>query len=260
MLVNNKYKIIEKIGSGSFGSIYKGENIRTGEFVAVKVERIKDGKYCLLKNETNVYQNLKDLKCVPKIKWFGKDTNNYYMVINLLGYSIQQILEKKGVFSLVLTLKIGIKMVEIVKEIHKKGFVHRDIKPDNFLFGKDKQLYLIDFGFAKVYSTSETPCKTSSLIGSNNYASISSHKCIELSRRDDLESVCYILIYLNNGSLPWNHLREQNDIILAKERVDSDLIILKVLKYVRHLEFNEIPNYYFIIHTFEEYLKTLLEV
>ena len=82
-LVNKKYRIIEKIGEGNFGLIYKGENIRTRELVAVKVEPIEK-ELKLLKNESIIYQYLNNLECTPNVKWFGKDEDNYYMVINLL--------------------------------------------------------------------------------------------------------------------------------------------------------------------------------
>jgi serine/threonine protein kinase len=82
-MINNKYNLIEKIGKGNFGSIYKGENIRTNELVAIKVEPIQSNTN-LLKNEAKIYQYLLNSPNVPQVKWFGKDNDNYYMVINLL--------------------------------------------------------------------------------------------------------------------------------------------------------------------------------
>ena len=83
-LINNKYKIIEELGEGSFGKIYQGENIRTNELVAIKIESIQNGNK-LLKNESIIYQYLVNTPGVPQIKWFGKDADNYYMVINLFN-------------------------------------------------------------------------------------------------------------------------------------------------------------------------------
>ena len=93
-LIANKYKITEKIGAGSFGEIYKGCNVRTNQYVAIKVEPIKNNTM-LLKNESTFYQYLKDIQCIPNVKWFGKDNDNYYMVIDLLGDSLQTLKEKR---------------------------------------------------------------------------------------------------------------------------------------------------------------------
>ena len=98
-IINNKYKIIEKLGAGCFGEIYKVENIRTHEYVAIKVEAIENNLK-LLKNESVVYQYLVGTMGVPNVKWFGKDDVNYYMVLNLLGDSLQTLLINKKSFSL----------------------------------------------------------------------------------------------------------------------------------------------------------------
>ena len=110
-LINKKYILLDKIGSGCFGSIYKGQNIRTKEYVAIKIESINDNLK-LLKNESNIYQYLNGCEGMPYVKWFGKDKTNYYMVINLLGDSLQYCMNKMKKFSLTLTLKIGIKLKE----------------------------------------------------------------------------------------------------------------------------------------------------
>jgi casein kinase I family protein HRR25 len=263
-IINKKYLLLDKIGSGCFGSIYKGQNVRTKEFVAIKVEPIElDIK--LLKNESKIYQYLHGCDCVPIVKWFGKDTSNYYMVINLLGNSLQDLMNKMKRFSLVLTLKIGIKVVNILKTIHEKGLVHRDIKPDNFLFSltQPNELFLIDFGFCKSYIQNEQHIKikkNSSLIGSKNYASVMSHKLFELSRRDDLESLGYMLIYFYTGSLPWNNISDEEIIINLKTNIlnsDYPSVLLDFLRNIRSMKFEEKPNYFSIIDNFKRELELL---
>jgi serine/threonine protein kinase len=269
-LINNKYKIIQKIGSGSFGTIFKGENIRTGEKVAIKIEPIQS-QLKMLKNESIIYQYLNNLKGIPNVKWFGKDDNNYYMVINLLGTSLQDLRNTKGAFSLTLTLQIGIQVINLIKTIHEKGLVHRDIKPDNFLLGlneNNKQLYIIDFGFCKSYVNNNKHIimkKTNSIIGSQTYASINSHRFNELTRRDDLESIGYMLIYLHLGKLEWQDtellvFEEKNKFIInQKENISENKNIPDVLNnyliYVKNLEFEETPNYFFILNEFMTKLK-----
>ena len=253
--INRKYRVIEKIGEGSFGYIYKGENIRTREKVAIKVEPI--GKNNLLKNESIIYYHLKNTNGIPSVKWFGKDNLNYYMVINLLGESLQTIKNQKKIFSLKEVLQTGIQIITLLKSIHEKGLVHRDIKPDNFLYGLNNDIhniYIIDFGFCKSYihDSKHIPFKKSSnLIGSKTYASINAHNLNELSRRDDLESLGYILIYLYLGTLSWRDIGEcentDNQIKLLKEHIiDGQKIpffLENYIKNVRGLKFEEKPNY-----------------
>ena len=267
-IINNKYKILEKIGEGAFGSIYKGQNIRTQELVAIKVEPITN-ETKLLKNESIIYQYLNNIPGIPSVKWFGKDHENYYMVINLLGESLQTIKNKRNCFSLTLVLQIGIHIVELLKTIHEKGLVHRDIKPDNFLVGlngDNKRIFIIDFGFCKSYlsdGVNHMPQKkTHNLIGSQTYASINAHRFIELSRRDDIESLGYMLIYFYKGFLPWQTFDYENTndkiIQLKQQIIKEETYVPKVLanymNYVRNLGFSEKPNYTAIIDGFSSEL------
>lgn len=264
-MINKKYLILHKIGSGTFGTVFKGQNIRTKEYVAIKVEKISD-ELKLLKNESKIYHLLNDVSGVPSVKWFGKDINNYYMVIEFLGESLQELKNKLSIFTLQQVLKIGIKIILLLKTIHDKGFIHRDIKPDNFLFGINKptELYLIDFGFSKpyLYDNKHIQIKrTHNIIGSFNYASIMSHERFDLSRRDDLESVGYMLLYFFNGNLLWNNMTDENEIIKTKVQIINNqiypTILLDFLKYSRCLGYEEKPNYNLIIKKFNSEIKIL---
>jgi casein kinase I family protein HRR25 len=265
-LIANKYKIIEKIGQGSFGEIYKGQNIRTNQPVAIKVELIKNNTM-LLKNESTFYQYLKDVKCIPNIKWFGKDDNNYYMVIDLLGNSLQCLKEKKNIFTLRDTLHIGIYIINLLKNLHEKFLIHRDIKPDNFLFGlndKSSQLYLIDFGFCKTYVVNNLHIKmrkTSNLIGTPIYASINAHNLLELSRRDDLESLAYMLIFFSEGKLDWQYDFCNDIIIKKKENLQINSLLspslIEFIKYIKTLAFDETPDYLKLINMFKREIDNL---
>jgi len=260
VVIGKKYELIEIIGSGTFGKIYKGKNIRTQEEVAVKMESI-NSEINSLKHESKIYQYLNGNKGIPTLKWYGCDLDHHYMVINLLGDSLSNLQQKHRFFSLEVTKKIGINSLKLLKIIHEKGLVHRDIKPDNFLFGLNDlkhELHIIDFGVCKRYTNDEgnhiEMKKISKIIGSLNYCSINSHNLCELSRRDDLESLGYMLINLSCGNLIWDKLTFPNVIKERKELLTSSQtsipgipdIFVNYLKYVESLEFEERPDYEFI--------------
>jgi len=256
MIISNKYEILEKIGEGSFGQIYKGRNIRTGEHVAIKMEPIKNQTQ-LLKNETKIYQYLAGGDGIPQIKWFGVDETNNYMVTTLLGDSLSDHKKKYKTFSMEHILQIGIKIVERLKFIHDKNLIHRDIKPDNFLFGPNKKLYIIDFGLCKTYLNDNGHIKNvqlTKILGTPTFISLNIHNLNTPSRRDDLESIVYILMYLFFDKLDWSECENANEIKRKKQKLlDNEsipLVFKDTLMYIRRLTFEENPDYDRIINYF----------
>jgi serine/threonine protein kinase len=260
-LIANKYRLIEPIGSGAFGYIYRVSNIRNGNQAALKMEPLS-AETKMLKNETKIYQYLNGVEGIPEVLWFGVDEKNYYMAMDLLGPSLQKIRENSKPFSLELAISISRVIVKRLECIHRRGLLHRDVKPDNFLFGlgeKSKLLHLIDFGFCKKYllddGVTHIPLRENrNLVGTPNFVSINVHDGYEPSRRDDLESVAYIILYLTREKLEWSDhsiqgdYRNMNNKIRAeKMRVMMDdstpEIIKKYFDYCRSLKFDETPNY-----------------
>jgi serine/threonine protein kinase len=187
------------------------------------------------------------------------------MVLNLLGESLQSIKERKSTFSLKLVLQIGIQIINLLRMIHNKGLIHRDIKPDNFLIGlnnKNRQIYIIDFGFCKTFLNGNKHIdmkKTNNIIGTKNFASVNAHEFNELSRRDDLESLGYMLIYFYLGDIMWKDYSNNEMIKIMKNSIMNDenipKIILKYFEIIKCLEFKEAPNYDFLIDIFKNELK-----
>jgi len=272
-LIANKYRIITKIGSGSFGSIFKGINVRTNEKVAIKIENVSD-ELKLLKHESNIYRILSNIVGVPKIKWYGKDESYYYMVIDLYGKSLQDLIDIKNKLSFKTTLQIGINILNILMKIHEVGFIHRDIKPENFLLTLDKptKICLIDFGLSKLYVINNKHIDfkyKKKFLGTLNFASINSHKFCEQSRRDDLESLSYMLLYFYFGELEWIN-KETNIIenfeienINIKEKKETLIkriknlpkVLLEFHENITKLTFEERPNYEKYIESFMDELN-----
>jgi serine/threonine protein kinase len=264
MILANKYELLEKLNSGSFGQVYKAKNVRTGQLVAVKIEQgITTNS---LKNEARIYQYLLKEPGFPKLKWFKKENDQLtYLVVDLLVCSLTSLVKMKGPLSHKIILQIGIQMIKRVETLHGKYMLHRDIKPDNFMLDKNKTVCLIDFGLCKRYDYDGTHIeekRITSIIGSINFVSLNVHKGIEPSRRDDVESCIYIILYLlQNGELPWTKDKDKeiniNKIVYLKEQLTNtndnlcEPFIKDMLLKSRQLAFNEEPNYGELVNILE---------
>ena len=267
-----KYEVREKIGEGSFGQIYIGKNKYTNEEVAIKLED-DDGKK-LLHREAKIYNLLKNLDCIPKIRNYGKEGTISYLIMDLLGKSLEDLMDYKGTLSVYYVSQIATQLIEGLRQIHSHGLLHRDVKPENFLLNKQNnmdKLYIIDFGLSKAYlkkdGTHIAFNDNRNLVGTARYASINVHKGVETSRRDDLESLGYMLIYFLKGRLPWQGLKtdtkneKYKKIKEIKETYNISRLCENIpleyqiyLEYCRKLEFSEEPNYKYLKGLFTNHL------
>ncbi|KAJ0453917.1 putative protein kinase CK1-CK1 family [Helianthus annuus] len=272
-VVGGKFKLGRKIGSGSFGELFLGVNIQSGEEVAIKLESIKT-KHPQLHYESKVYMLLQGGTGIPNLKWYGAEGEYNIMVIDLLGPSLEDLFNYcNRKFSLKTVLMLADQLINRVEYMHARGFLHRDIKPDNFLMGlgrKANQVYAIDFGLAKKYRDLQThkhiPYRENkNLTGTARYASVNTHLGVEQSRRDDLESLGYVLMYFLRGSLPWQGLRAGNkkqkyDKISEKKMLTPIEVLCKsypsefisYFHYCRSLRFEDKPDYSYLKRLFRD--------
>eukprot|EP01104_Vermistella_antarctica_P015649 TRINITY_DN5186_c1_g2_i1.p1 TRINITY_DN5186_c1_g2~~TRINITY_DN5186_c1_g2_i1.p1 ORF type:complete len:848 (-),score=214.51 TRINITY_DN5186_c1_g2_i1:44-2587(-) len=265
-LIKGKWKICRKIGQGAFGEIYSARNVVTGALVAIKVERV-DSKKQVLKLEVAVLKKLQACPYVVSFVTCGRHNDYNYMVMELLGENISELRRRQpqGRFSMQSTLKLGMQMLRAIEAVHDMGYLHRDIKPSNFAMGlanKRHHCYLIDFGLARRYILPTGEVRPSrdqtGFRGTARYASINSHQSKDLSRRDDLWSLLYVLIEFGKGQLPWRRIKDKDQVGEMKTKCNTpDLVselpteFLVFMNHLQTLKYADRPDYrriYNILH------------
>ena len=281
-MVNKTYRLLTKIGEGSFGKIFSAQHKDTGQKVAVKLVKAADA--AMYENELAMYAKLQHISslcisslCISSLFAAGMEGPYYYLVLDLYEQNLEQLRASFGCMPLKVVLHLGVQMLAIVESLHQKGVLHRDIKPANFMIKTNAQniseLFIIDFGLAGCFKDEKQkhiPMKTGErLMGTPRYMSVNMHQHFTPSRRDDLESLGYILIYLYKGKLPWQGVSQaqapqrqgvsQDDGEMAlsikqsfgwayANSIVGEFILF--IQYCRNLQFAEDPNY--------DYLRTLL--
>ncbi|EZG79099.1 casein kinase I [Gregarina niphandrodes] len=265
-LVANVWRVTQKIGSGSFGEVYIGLNVKDDRAlpVAIKIESSRKRNPHLI-YEAKLMQQLEGGVGVPVVHYYGQEHGFNVMVLDLLGPSLEELFDEcNRKFSLKTALQLIEMMLCRIEFVHSRFIIHRDIKPHNFLMGRgklDRLVHIIDFGLAKKYRDPKTldhiPYKEGkTLTGTARYVSINTHVGIEQARRDDMESLAYVFIYFVQGQLPWQSLKAST----KKEKYDKikEMKICKdaqslcvglpkefadYLSYTRLLRFTERPDY-----------------
>ena len=274
--VFNKYKLIRKLGQGSFGSIYESQSMNSNKLYAIKLEDMKQDQYIL--EEESIFLSYLNIPCVPKIKSFGYSGSFIILVMELLGKSLDKIFNElpKKRMSIRCVCNIAYQLITIFEVVHNCNLIHRDIKPANIAIGreeKSKFIYLLDFGLSKKYRSSRTKKhfpfkKNNKLIGNARYSSINALNGGTQSRRDDLESLGYLLVYLILGRLPWqgfiSHSKEDKYYKIKEIKTNTTPEELckelppqfeEYIKYTRNLEYEADPDYKYLKNLFLSILK-----
>lgn len=276
-IIGGRYIIHSHVGSGSFGSVYKGSKLSNGDIVAIKFENYGNG---MLKHETNIinYLSRQGITSIPQVRWFGTAMNSFgtsripCLVIPMYDGSLELYLNNTNLKSReYVATNLMSSMIKILSDIHMHSVLHRDIKLDNLMMRGDNVI-LIDFGLSCVYTDSNGEHKpgediiNSDIIGSPKYISYNIHMGSEASRRDDLISLGYIFVEILTGGVPWNNVgiytsliepiktvNPRNEFIKSMKSMDrlTDYIshhsdynyLLDYLKSCYFLRYASLPNY-----------------
>ena len=272
----NKYKLIRKLGQGSFGSIYQAQSKCSNKYYAVKLEEMRQNQFVL--EEESIFLSYLNCPRIPKLKTFGYSGSLIILVMELLGDSLDKIFDKlpSRKMSIRCVCNIAYQLLMIFEIIHNCNIIHRDIKPANVAIGfegKSKFIYLLDFGLSKKYRSSKTKkhfpfVQGNKLIGNARYSSINALDGGTQSRRDDLESLGYLLLYLLLGRLPWqghiSHSKEDKYYKIReikKNTTPEELCqglppqIQEYVEYTRNLEYEADPDYNYLKNLFLTILK-----
>ncbi|MHB1955320.1 MAG: casein kinase 1 family protein [Sulfobacillus sp.] len=284
VLIAGLYALDSRLGRGSFGQVYLAHNTDTKEEVAIKLEHA-GRENSVLFHEYRIYQALRAEQLeepvvgIPKCLWYGHKEDYRVLILQRLGKNLNSLcLQNRGKLSLSTVCQIGVQAVERLEFVHRHGYVHRDIKPENFLVGHEDPecLYLVDFGLSKKYVNHHRqhirPAQNKRLVGTPRYSSLNSHLGQELVRRDDMESLGFVLLYLLLGSLPWQGQtgknREEKYANIARVKGNAGIAELcqgsppefqTYFEHVRGLEFTAKPNYRMLRELFRTVLSRIGE-
>ncbi|GMS97675.1 hypothetical protein PENTCL1PPCAC_19850 [Pristionchus entomophagus] len=264
-VIGKKWKILRKLGEGGCGAVYLVEQTETKRQAALKAESnfVEGGS--VLKIEVDILGRLKGRKHVAELIHSGKKAKFQYMVMSLLGESLNNLLKKAGKqCSMSTQLRVGIHVLHGLKQVHDAGFIHRDIKPANLAMGNRNGgtdpaiVHILDFGLSREYIIKDDtdngykmrkPRKRALFRGTIRYCSVSTHEKNEQGRPDDLWSLLYVMVELR-GKLPWSHLKEKKDLAEAKRAMpDSKLLVnspqqlTQFADHLRSLDYWTRPDY-----------------
>ena len=274
-LIFKKYKPIKQIGRGTFSTVYLASILDTNKYVAIKAEKKSQNSVELLKSEAFLLYSLRGFG-IPEVLSYGKTKYHNILVMPLLGKSLlDMFILRPNPVNINDISYSSLQILDRIEWVHANNIVYRDIKPENFLFGKTDTnvLYLIDFGLCRKYKSTKTgkhisPKNLGKFTGTSRYASIYAMAGNEQSRRDDIESIGYMIIFFMKKKLPWQGIKGNSykecyhKLYLMKKHMELEILcrglpgeVLEYMKYAKSLKFEQEPDYKYLKNLFQTILE-----
>ena len=262
------FRLDSEIASGAFGKVFRATHRDEGYVVAIKIARSRATAAYQLINEFIVLKRVNELfphAGFPLVRWIGEHNDDTFLAMELLGPDLHTLLQRapQHRFSLKTVLMVGVQLTDCLEQLHTSHYLHCDLKPENIvvrLEGAQQQVCLLDLGLTHLFWDSATATHAPIQVydhfnGTAKYASINAHEFLEPSRRDDLEALLFVLLYLLSGTLPWEHIQDPESHLYeamiplkqdprrlpALAHVDGEFF--DCLHQVRLLHFDETPDY-----------------
>lgn len=280
-VIKDRWRIVSKIGTGGFGSIYEAYDCLSKESIAIKIESATQLKQ-VLKMEVAVLKKLQGHPHVCRFIGCGRTDKFNYVCMSLQGKNLAElrrsctVSSSRAAFSLSTTLRLGQQILRAIKSIHSVGFLHRDIKPSNFAMGRHlsdmRTVYMLDFGLARQYISTVSlgsrrpevrpPRPAAGFRGTVRYASLNAHRNIEMGRHDDLWSLFYMMVEFVNGALPWRKIKDKEQVGKMKQVYDHKLLLRHLpsdfkqfLEHIEQLDYYTEPDYNMLFNIFDRCIK-----
>lgn len=266
--LNEKYLFIDELVNGDFGNIFKAQHKISKKLVIIKIE--KKTETSLLLYETKIYNILKSYSYISNLRNFFSTNSEHILIIDYFGDNLKILKNKLDHLNIEMREKINFinsiifTIIDAIQELHALDYIYRDVKPHNFCY--NNTIKLIDLGFCKKFINNGNHIennKTTNIIGTPNYISKSVLDLNSPSRRDDVESVIYLYLFLLFPQNYWymyiNLENKYKKDINILEQIINDLqnndmnsinykninlkYIIDYLKLVRNIKFTEKPNY-----------------